>query len=261
MATRNRGRNTARDIQEEIETKAMAGWPPAQIRKDLERRLKKENRQAEILHPRTIQRIAKEVAVPDTSGIWSITDNEGEDARLVLDILAANIVSKQGFMYPDMKRKFTKAEAQWIIRLRKAAPDAPAKIIILLFQLYMRREAKGITDTADLDGYLAFTPWRNKDCLRLYKRIVVNGWIPKAPLWFSMVDSLYPPGPFDPRFTESEEDIREFEKDIYEQSKRGSSPKDIADIYDMHPQDVEDIIHKNEKEAQNERSHSTKRKP
>jgi hypothetical protein len=192
---------------------------------------------------RTIQRIVKEVVVPDTSGTWSITDNEGEDARLVLDILAANIVSKQGFMYPDMKRKFTKAEAQWIIRLRKAAPDAPAKIIVLLYQLYMRREAQGITNTADLDCYLAFTPWRDKDCFRLYKRVVAKGWMPKVPLWFSMVDALFPPGPFDPRFTESENDIKEFERDIYERTKKGISTKDIADIYNMHPEDVEDIIH------------------
>ncbi len=249
MIARHRKRRIDGDIQEKIEAKAMDGWTPSQILKYLDGELAEDDKGRLPPDIRTIQRIVKEVAIPDTSGTWSITDNEGEDARLVLDILAANIVSKQGFMYPDMKRKFTKAEAQWIIRLRKAAPDAPAKIIILLFQLYMRREAKGITDTADLDGYLAFTPWRDKDCLRLYKRVVVNGWIPKVPLWFSMVDTLYQTGPFDPRFTESDDYIREFEKDICEQSKKGTPPKDIADIYNMHPEDVEDIIRKNKKEV------------
>jgi hypothetical protein len=244
LKNRQRKRYIDGDIQDEIEAKALDGWGPSQIFRHLEKKLEADVKHRYPPNVRTIQRIVQDMVVPDTTGEWSITDNEGADARLVLDIMAANIVSKQGFMYPDMKRKFTKGEAQWIIRVRKAAPDAPAKIIWTLAQLYIRKERKGITDTADLDGYLAFTPWRDKDCFRLYKRVVAKGWMPKVPLWFSMVDTLCSPGPFDPRFTESENDIREFEKDICEKTKKGISPKDIAVIYKMHPEDVEDIIHK-----------------
>ncbi|MFC1938524.1 hypothetical protein ACFLWH_02615, partial [Chloroflexota bacterium] len=196
---------------------------------------------------RTIQRIVKEVAIPDTSGTWSVADSEGEDARLVLDILAFLISSAIGILKGNFS--ITKREAQWIIRIRKAAPDAPDLIVWALIELYIRRETNGITDNADLDGYLALTPWRDNDCFRLYKRLVAKGKIPKLPLWYLMTDvEADIAGHFDPRFTGSEDDIREFKKDICERSKNGVSPEDIADIYNVHRYDVTDIIRKNERE-------------
>jgi hypothetical protein len=130
-----------------------------------------------------------------------------------------------------------------------------------LTQLYIRRERKGITDTADLDNYLAFTPWKDRNHYRLYKRAVAKGWVSKPPLW----DSLMVPRDWedlDPRFDGSEDEVKEFKKTVYEMSQKlrpeggWHEPtvrveiEKIADNFNIHPDDVEDIIR--EKEAANE---------
>lgn len=64
-----------------------------------------------------------------------------------------------------------------------------------------------------------------------------------------LVNELFKTGLFDPRFTGTAEAIRAFEKDIYERSKIGTPEYSIettANVYDMHPDDVKDIVRKYE---------------
>jgi len=245
MKRRRRRRNIDGDIQDYIEEKAMDGWTAAQITKKLTISLELKGRGDELPDKRTIQRVVRDKAYPDTSGNWSIADSAPEDARLVLDVLAHHIESFHSIL--AYCRSFSKEEAEWIIRLRKAAPDAPPRVITILMHLYMSRKAEGITDETDLNGYLALTPWKDRDCLRRYKHVVAKESISKVPVWSILVDELYTGGLFDPRFSGSATAVKEFEEDVYARSKRGDGLDIIADMYNIHPDDINDIVKKYEK--------------
>ena len=173
-----------------------------------------------------------------------MSDSEPEDARLVLDVFA------KGFE-DDYHFSFTKALAKWIIRIKKMAPDADSNTVFFLALLYFAKEEGAIIDTKALDGYLAFTPWKeDRKYLRLYKRAVATKFVPQVPMWSVLVNELFETVLFDPRFTGSADDITEFERDVLERSKSGSSTDSIeviANLYEMHPDDVKDIIRKYEK--------------
>jgi hypothetical protein len=222
-------------IQDYIEAKARAGWSPAQISKDLG-----------VKSPdiRTIRKIVKEVVSSDTSGRWSIAESESEDIRLVLDVLAGCMENHSSAI--GYNNYLTKSQAEWVIKLSKAAPGANARIIATLVHLYMSRAAKGIVDNSDLDAYLAFKPWQSSDSMRLYKRTVSRGLVPEAPWWRILVEEVSKAEHLDPRFTGNADAVGEFENDIYERSNNGESLESIADVYDIHPEDVNDIIRKYE---------------
>ncbi len=174
--------------------------------------------------------------------IWSIADSAAEDSWLVLDVLAERLAR-------GITKFFTKTEADWIVKVRKAAPDAPNNVVFLLAFSYAVKEEAGY-DSRAMDGYLALTPWKDKGRLRQYKRLVAQKTIPRVPGWPVLVDELF--GPLsedfkDPRFTGSAVDIREFENDICERSNRGESRDSITDMYNIHSDDIKDIIKKYEK--------------
>jgi len=116
-------------------------------------------------HIRTIQRIVKDMKITDTSYRWSIKDYDGEDARLIFDVLAEVIDWSDGQKY-----NFTKKEAEWVLRISKATGDLHAFLVWILAKFYMYRELKGIKDTEELDMYIAFTPWRSMDALQQYNK-------------------------------------------------------------------------------------------
>ena len=133
-----------------------------------------------------------------------------------------------------------------MIRVKKIALDAPAQIVFFLAFLYLTRDDTGV-EIKGLDGYLAFTPWKeDRKYVRLYKRAVAKEWVPKVEMWSILVNELFKTGLFDPRFTGSAEAIIAFEKDVYERSKRGGDLDLIADMYNIHPDDINDIVKKYE---------------
>ena len=242
MGTQYKRSNIDGDIQEEIDAKARSGWLPAQILKYLEDTYGKvENVPRDI---RTIRRRVKAVRSSDTSGRWSMVDCEPEDARIVLDVLAGCMENHSTMI--GNSNYFTINQAEWVIKLSKAAPGANARIIATLVHLYMSRVAKGIVDNSDLDAYLAFKPWHSSDSMRLYKRTVSRGFVPEVPWWRILVEEESKAEHLDPRFTGDAEAVGEFENDIYERSNNGQSLKSIADVYDIHPEDVDDISRKYE---------------
>ena len=176
MATRKRRRNMDSAILYEIEAKALENWTPSQIHTDLERKLKAQDRLVEVPSLRTVQRIVKDVEIRDTSGTWRPADDEAEDARLILEVLANIIIYSSG-----KKRSFSKAEARWVLKIRKLASDADAVKVWRLARTYMVYESQGNASTEDLDAYLAFAPWRNKNHLLHYVYAAVKGWIPVSP--------------------------------------------------------------------------------
>ena len=243
MANRRRRRNMDGDIEDEIREKIYLKWSGSQIHKHIEAKLKAEGKERFIPELRTVQRMIKDFSIIDKSGDWSIADSEPEDARLVLDVFADGIA--QGYSSPNPpSKKF----ADWLIRVKRIAPDAPTPVVFFLSLLYSIAEEDSFIELKALDSYLAFTPWKeDRQYLRLYKRAVAKKWVPEVEMWSVLVDELFETGLIDPRFTGNADQVKEFEKDIYERSKRGTptdSIEAIANLYEMHPEDAKDIIQK-----------------
>ncbi len=173
-----RGPRIDLDVQDEIRKLALdeaAPATPAQIFRHLERETKFEGRVPEL---RAIQRFVKKLAPPDPSGEWSFVDAEPEDARLVLDVLAEITARTNG------QARITCATAEWIIKIRKAAPSISPLEAYQFAKEYRAREDRRI-DTRDLDLMLAFAPWESDDARKVYDSMVYSG-VTKDWGWLTM---------------------------------------------------------------------------
>ena len=171
-----RRRNMDAALQRWIESEAHLGFSPAEI----DRRMRAEPqffKKDDLPSLRTIRRVVNDVRIEDPSGTWGIKDADAEDARLVLDTLAYVILETQG-----KKCTLTITEAEWVLRVRKVAPDASPHTVWRLAREYMRLESRGIADSAPLDQYLAFKPWKSANGFANYSMAVDQGWIPQDTL-------------------------------------------------------------------------------
>jgi hypothetical protein len=92
---------------------------------------------------------------PDESTTWTIQDvQDPADACLVLEVLAHEYArasirrrtrgQQDGELQPAMPRKaFTVLEAEWIIRVRKAAPGLPPRASWRMAQQYLSARQRG----------------------------------------------------------------------------------------------------------------------
>jgi len=176
-------------MQNFIHAKALEGWTPKQIFDYIEWM------SPEVLAPlllakpeddipkhelpglRQIQRIVKDMAYSDTSGVWMPDDEDisPDDVRRVLDVLAAVIVHTGG-----RKSSITKDEAARVVRLSKAMPSADPWLVWQVTKLYLISEHKE-ESTAALDAFLAFKPWQ-RECVEPYVDAVQKGLVQVAPL-------------------------------------------------------------------------------
>ena len=126
---------------------------------------------------RPVECMAKEANARDTSGTWELGDSEsGEDARLILEVLTEIIDWSYG-----KQQHFTKGEAMWILKIRKAAPDLDMLRAWLLAILYRTRETLEI-ETADLDHFVASAPWRSDEARDKYEQRLEKGWVQEFPM-------------------------------------------------------------------------------
>jgi len=128
---------------------------------------------------RTVQEIVREYRENEegTAGIepWSLSKAaDGEEARLVLEVLDAVIEQTEG-----RRRTLTGGEAAWVLKLRRAATTLPQWNVYCLSRLYLQRVAakKG---TGDLDAYIAAEAWLPEKMGR-YSAFVARGWVPEPP--------------------------------------------------------------------------------
>ena len=177
MTTRRRGRQIDPYVQYEIEEKTGLGWTPKQIHRWFEEQvIDKRLPESKLPGERTLQRVAEEATMRDTSGPWRIADaDDPEDAKLILDVLANVTVHSTG-----KKHSFTKEEARWVLRVRKIVPDADPVKVWFVARAYQLYQSRGL-DSRALDMYLAFAPWRGVPHMRLYLDAVdwvKESWIP-----------------------------------------------------------------------------------
>lgn len=115
MATRRR---IAGDIEREIAELGDLNYTPAQIEREL-RQTYKDERAEDVPNLRTIQRIVAARRRDDPSGTWHLLGAPGEDARVLMPVIAWVILASKG-----EKTSLTKAEARAIVAILRVAPDA-----------------------------------------------------------------------------------------------------------------------------------------
>ena len=233
--TIRRRRGLGGELQDEIEARARQGWSPAEIHGHLSAEILKGKKDPPDI--RTIRGIVKEVKESDTSGTWSIVDCEPEEGRIVLDFLADCTDE-----CPTPFGTLSKTEAEWVVRLRKLAPDASHRVIETLMHQYLSRLARGRRHFRDLDAYLAFRPWESSCRLREYKRSVILRLVPRVPRWEVLIQELSKAERFDPRFSGTGDEVDAFEVDITKRYEEGEPVDSIADRYDVHALDVNEIL-------------------
>ena len=150
---------------------AEANFTPAQIYSYLKSTEEFNGRLPSI---RTVQRMVKEFrgAEPSPSSHWS--DYPWEEARVLLDVLRA--VDAPHWQYSGQIRTLTKEEADWVVKISKAAQGLQPKLVFELARTYVVWHRLGLSTTW-IDSFLVMTPWNDKRSLENYLEPGQEHWI------------------------------------------------------------------------------------
>lgn len=135
---------------------------------------------------KTVERIVKDLRPDDESGWWNLGDSKGDDAKLVFYACFGEFLHSALVL-----GRITKAEAGWLVKILKAVPDLPREIVWRVSSLYRISVALNL-DTADLDQYLTFAPWRSQLNYQLYRRVVDVGDVRPVRSWGNLVEEHDP---------------------------------------------------------------------
>ncbi|MDI6871235.1 MAG: hypothetical protein QME79_07740 [Bacillota bacterium] len=130
---------------------------------------------------RTIRSVVRELLPPDASGPWRPgPENDPEDDARILATMAECAARSKGRSW---QWELTQEHARWIAWLRAGWPDLDPVAAVVLAADYRARRETG-RDCRDLDGYLAFAPWRSPEAYGRYQDAVKQGWLPESPDWY-----------------------------------------------------------------------------
>lgn len=163
-------------IAELVPTRASA----SRIRDQLENEALKEQAQfsvTEIPSLRTVQNIVADLRPPKASDPWSLADADTDEAALVMPVWREVVEYTQGEV-----SHLTKAEAEWIVKIRRVAPEPYPKGLSFWHIYLLAREYVLLTDrkkpTTGPDTYLAYAPWETLEAALRYEEAVRNKLIP-----------------------------------------------------------------------------------
>jgi hypothetical protein len=183
IAKRRRGRRIAPDILDRIAELADKGIAATEIYKDLQGDERYADRLPDSV--RTIQSVVRDLtphlALEER---WSVVEASPQEAAAVLPVLAS-VISESG----GRRQWLTRAEAQWIAKLRVVASDLVPFDTYRLARLYLLRLERGET-TDDLDGAVAFAPWRSEENDEAYRRAIGAAWVPPLRTNFFLASRL-----------------------------------------------------------------------
>lgn len=173
-----RGRRTFPDaVVTKADEKLRTGMAPRELREVL----LEEFGAANVPTIRTLQHWAGRNRPPDPSDLWSLRDSiTGAAARPVLEALGELIKRAEG-----RPVGITRAEAAYLIRVSRAAPDMPPWLAYTLARHYVYRKQAEMPAT-DIDAFLALRPWANEGAFANLQ------W-----MWEAGVANLTPPRPSD----------------------------------------------------------------
>jgi hypothetical protein len=161
-----------REIEDKAKDLIRKGWPNDQARRELDRLFPRRP----LPSLRTLARYRRDVVPVDPSGPWNPdTGTDDNQLALVTPLLAGVILGSEG------QRRVTNAEAEWITFIRVIAPDLNHSAVYVLAREFLVRTEQG-RSTDDLNGFLAFAPWRSPENAQHYfDGAVYSGWVPPPP--------------------------------------------------------------------------------
>jgi hypothetical protein len=192
----NRGARQPARVRDLVEDLASRGHTPSAIRQEVLDVF------GEPITPslRTVREMAKAVHTRDVTGPWSPAADTTGVPEVILAVLAAVLAETAGSdstnfapgpaMPAGPIRSITRAEAAIIANVERATPGLPAFELWRIARLYLARAARD-EPTDDLDGFLAFQPWRGnaEEGWRAYSLAVHFRWVREAPGY--LVGSIY----------------------------------------------------------------------
>jgi hypothetical protein len=126
---------------------------------------------------RTVQNIVADLKSPKKSDPWSLADAGTDEAALVMPVWREVVEYTQGKV-----SHLTKAEAEWIVKIRRVAPELWPDGLSFWHIYLLAREYVLLTDlkkpTTGPDAYLAFAPWESGKAPFVYEEAVRKGLIP-----------------------------------------------------------------------------------
>ncbi|TEU16580.1 MAG: hypothetical protein E3J25_02785 [Anaerolineales bacterium] len=146
-------------IAELVPTRASA----SRIRDQLENEALKEQAQfsvTEIPSLRTVQNIVADLRPPKASDPWALAAADTDEAALVMPVWREVVEYTQWEV-----SHLTKAEAEWIVKIRRVAPELYPEGLSFSHIYLLAREYVLLTDrekpTTGPDAYLAYAPWES----------------------------------------------------------------------------------------------------
>jgi len=120
---------------------------------------------------RTIQSHLRQMRPREPIQPWGLRESDPEDLPLILDLLADAIDLSEGRI-----RWLTVAEAEWVVRFRRAYPELELDRAYALARMAVAAESgQGFFDLAGIARYLAYRPWT--DGAKRYVQAFVEGRI------------------------------------------------------------------------------------
>lgn len=137
-------------------------WSPTQVHKAIETQYGKAIEVDGVPSLRTVQRFLADFSGPDESGPWSLAEGDPDDAALVLPMLRVldddrAELARHGWGVGQSRRP-TRAQAGWVVRIKRAAPDLTDDGLILHLAAVATRGGWGVET---VQRFLAYAPWRD----------------------------------------------------------------------------------------------------
>ena len=177
MATgpaRRRRRRQFRDVESTISDLARLRFTPPEIHE----RLLAELGAADAPSLRTVQRIVRDLSIPDyPDESWTLADSSDDEARAALEAFV-ELGPYSGSMHGSMAKERTGRAALlerrwvfWLARLKNVVPGIPFNVASSFASQYTYREDRN-EDTEDLDYALAWAPTRPETTAEFLVRVV-----------------------------------------------------------------------------------------
>jgi len=154
---------SASRIRDQLENEALKGQAEFSVR--------------EIPSLRTVQNIVADFKPRDPSGPWSLAGAASSVAALVMPVWREVVAYTQGEV-----SHLTQAEAEWIVKIRRLAPEPYPKGLSFWHIYLLAREYVLLTErekpTTGPDAYLAYAPWESLEAALRYEEALRKKRIP-----------------------------------------------------------------------------------
>ena len=133
---------------------------------------------------RTIQdMVEEEIRILGPAKPWRLANAKPGDIALIAPVWAVAL---------ETGIRLSKKDAEWIVRIRSAAPDLPPGDVWKIVGLYAMKGPNATERLRDgLDALLAFAPWRDVDHAERYYAAANSGRIPAPILLWDLADRAF----------------------------------------------------------------------